>query len=177
MSERRNVIVTGERRFPAKVAAELSRRHRSMLSNAQGRVLDLSDPAAREVVRTALDRGRTADDDQWDLVVSVGELIRFPDLPATLAAIDSLIAPGGRLLAVEPVARPGIVRVIASSMWSPSRWVRRFHLGRDLPAATRTTSLTNDDIDRFIIPTAVVPLRHFVAIGARRAEPSREVVR
>ena len=170
------MIVTGERRFPAKVTAELTRRHRAALASAEGRVLDLSDPAGLEVVRTTLD-GHTADGGQWDLVVSVGELIRFPDLPATRVAIDALIAPGGRFFAVEPVARPGILRVITSAAWSPTRWMRRFHLGRDLTAATRLTTLTNDDIDRFVVPTAVVPLRHFVALGARRAEPTREVVR
>lgn len=171
------MIVTGERRFPGKVAAELSRRHGVALASIEGRVLDLSDSEAREVLRKVLDGGPASVRGEWDLVVSVGELIRFPDLPATVTAIDSLLAPGGRFLAVEPIARPGMLRVIASALWSPSRWVRRFHLGRDLPAAIRTTTLTNDDTDRFVMPTAIMPLRHFVALSARRAEPIKEVVR
>ena len=112
---------------------------------------------------------------QWDTVVSVAELIRFPDLTASLNAIDALLAPGGRLLAIEPVVRPGTLRVFGLAPWSITRSVRRFHVGRDLTAALRTTPLVNDDIDRFTLPTAVVPLRHFVSVGARRVVTVPEV--
>ena len=112
---------------------------------------------------------------KWDLVISIAELIRFPDLVAALSAIDSMLAPDGRLLAVEPVARPGTLRVLSSAPWSISPSLRRFHIGRDLVAASRTTSLVNDDIDRFTISTAVVPLRNFVSLGARRVALTTEV--
>ena len=53
--------------------------------------------------------------------------------------------------------------------------MRGFHVGRDIAAALRTTHLVNDDIDRFTLPTAVVPLRHFVSVGARRVVTVSEV--
>jgi hypothetical protein len=165
------VIVEGNRRFPRPVEAALDRRRAEALSRAAGRVLDLSDPAARTVVARAIDGQAAA---EWDWVISVAELIRFPDLSAALGAIDRLLAPGGRLLAVEPVVRPGTVRVFALAPWGVSPWVRGFHVGRDVVAALRTTTLVNDDIDRFTFRTVVAPLRHFVSVGARRVELKTE---
>ena len=175
VSNRTTVIVDGERRFPKAVEAELARRHAEALSSANGRVLDLADPGARLTLRDVIDHGHERDANQFDLVVSVAELIRFPDLAASLGAIDALLAPGGRLLAVEPVVRPGTVRVLGFAPWSATRSVRGFHVGRDLTAALRTTSLVNDDIDRFTMPTTVAPLRHFVSLGARRVVTVPEV--
>jgi hypothetical protein len=113
---------------------------------------------------------------EWDQVVSIADLIRFPDLSATLGAIDQLLVPSGRLLAVEPVARPGTLRVISTAPWSATTWLRGVHIGRDLIAALRTTTLVNDDIERFTVSTSVLPLRHFVSLGARRVEHTTEVI-
>ena len=165
------VIVEENRRFPRPVEAALDRRRAEAQSRADGRVLDLSDPAARTVVARAIDGQATPD---WDWVISVAELIRFPDLAAALGAIDRLLAPGGRLLAVEPVVRPGTVRVFALAPWGVSPWVRGFHVGRDVVVALRTTTLVSDDISRFTFRTAIAPLRHFVAVGARRVQPKTE---
>ena len=148
VSKSGTVIVEGNRRFPRSIETTLDRRRSEALSRAAGRVLDLSDPDAREVLASAIDGQAAA---EWDWVISVAELIRFPDLPAALGAIDRLLAPGGRLLAVEPVNRPGTVRVLA-----------------------RATTLVHDDIDRFTFRTAVAPLRHFVSLGARRVEIKTE---
>jgi len=165
------VIVEGNRRFPRSVDVALDRRRAEALSRADGRVLDLSDETARKVLASAIDGQPAA---EWDWVISVAELIRFPDLPAALGTIDRLLAPGGRLLAVEPVIRPGTVRVLALAPWGATPWVRGFHVGRDLTATLRTTTLVHDDIDRFTFRTAVAPLRHFVSLGARRVEIKTE---
>lgn len=175
VSTRKTVIVEGQRRFPKAVEEELGRRRARALAASTGRVLDLSDPDAQIVLREAIDSGVMSGGNQWDTVVSVAELIRFPDLTASLNAIDALLAPGGRLLAIEPVVRPGTLRVFGLAPWSITRSVRGFHVGRDLTAALRTTPLVNDDIDRFTLPTAVVPLRHFVSVGARRVVTVPEV--
>lgn len=110
----------------------------------------------------------------FDAVVSVAQLVRFPDLAAALVAIDRLLAPAGRLLAVEPVARPGTLPMVAATPFALARSTRGFHIGRDLPAAVRTTSLVIDDIERFTVRTALPTLRHFVAIDARRVELRQE---
>lgn len=173
---RRTVIVEGEPRYPKVVAAELARRRRAVLADAEGRVLDLSDPEAREQVRQVIDGEKSTVVAEWDHVLSVAELIRFPDLSATLGALDQLLVPSGRLVVIEPVARPGTVRVMTSALWSATRWVRGFHLGRDPLAALRLTSLGHDNIDRFVIQTAVLPWRHFVSLDAERVGLRSEVV-
>ena len=175
VSNRKTVIVERERQFPKAVASELGRRHSAALAGAVGRVLDLSDPSARSVLVDAIDRRVEPGADECDVVISVAELIRFPDLAAALAAIDALLSPSGRLLAVEPIVRPGTLRVLGFAPWTPTRSVRGFHVGRDLVAALRTTTLMNDDIDRFTLPTLVAPLRHFVSLGARRVVNIQEV--
>jgi hypothetical protein len=172
----RTVIVEGEPRFPKVVAAELIRRRQAVLADTKGRVLDLSDPEAREHVRQVIDGENSTVIAEWDQVVSIADLIRFPDLSATLGAIDQLLVPSGRLLAVEPVARPGTLRVISTAPWSATTWLRGVHIGRDLIAALRTTTLVNDDIERFTVSTSVLPLRHFVSLGARRVEHTTEVI-
>ncbi len=48
------------------------------------------------------------------------------------------------------------------------------HVGRDLPAAVRTTSLVLDDIERFTMPTPLIPLRQAVAVRACRIGPRGE---
>ena len=146
------------------------------LASVSGRVLDLSDPLDRIVLRDAIDLDGAGEAGNWDAVVSIAELIRFPDLAAAIVAIDALLAPGGRFLAVEPVARPGTVRVLAQAPWAATRWIRGFHVGRDPMPALRATTLVNDDIDRFTMPTFVPPLRHFLSLGARRVVTVPEVL-
>lgn len=174
-------IVERERCFPGVVESALVARHAAVVARLDGRrVLDLDDPAARELLAAAIDApaadgpGAGVPVGGFDAVVSVGQLVRFPDLVAALLAVDRLLAPQGNLLAVEPVARPGTMRMFAITPFLLARSTRRFHLGRDLPAAVRATSLVIDDIERFTLRTALPTLRHFVAIDARRAEPRQE---
>lgn len=158
------------RRFGAVVEAELARRHVAALGRAEGRVLDLAEPTARAELAAAIDRRATGG--RYDTVVSIGELVRFPDLAAALGAIDGLLAPDGRLLAVEPVAVPGTLALFVSAPFTALPALRGFQLGRDLPAALRTTPLVADDIERFTLRTQLRPVRHFIAITARRARPA-----
>jgi hypothetical protein len=170
------VVVEDPRRFPRRVEAELTRRHQDLLARASARgsarVLDLSDPAGRLLVADAVARPI---DPEWDTVVSIAELIRFPDLALALKGIDRLLVPTGRFMAVEPVARPGTLRMLVVGPWVRSRALRGLHVGRDLPAALRSTTFTVDDIERFTMPTSVAPLRHFVAIDTRRARATNEI--
>lgn len=163
-------IVEHERRFPTVVEAGLAARHAEAMRSLHGRVLDLDDPGSRVLLAAAVEHGpdRTVGA-SWDAVVSIAQLIRFPDLGAALRAIDHLLVPDGRLVAVEPVDRPGTVRMFLDAPFTLARSVRGFHIGRDLTAALRTTTLVNDDIERFSFRTTVPGLRHFVALEARRA--------
>lgn len=169
------------RRFPTAVESALVTRHAAALAGLAGRrVLDLDEPAARLLLASAIDStaaieteaGHPVED--FDAVVSVAQLVRFPDLAAALVAIDRLLTPTGRLIAIEPVARPGTLRMVAVTPFALARSTRGFHLGRDLPAAVRTTSLVIDDIERFEIRSVLPTLRHFVAIDARRVEHRQE---
>lgn len=127
--------------------------------------LDLSDPAARDALAAEIDRpGSTA---RQRAVVSVGELVRFGDLPASLRAIRRLLAPDGVLVAVEPVVPPRALSTVLTAAWGTARSVRGFHLGRDLPAALRATGFDLDDIARSVVRTRMVPLRNLVSVVAR----------
>lgn len=164
-------IVEHERRFPAAVEAELSRRHERAMAAARGRILDLDDPGSRVLLAAAMDHGPDRPvPPAWDAVVSVAQLVRFPDLGAALVAIDRLLLPAGRLFVVEPVARPGTLRMFVDAPFAVARSVRGFHIGRDVPAVLRTTTLVADDIERFSMRTSLPALRHFVSIEARRPD-------
>lgn len=180
-------IVERARRFPAAVEAALAARHAAALAGLAGpagpdgrRVLDLDEPASRALLATVIEASASsatavgAPVGGFDVVLSIAQLVRFPDLAGALVAIDRLLAPEGRLVAVEPVARPGTAPMFVAAPFALARSTRGFHLGRDLPAAVRTTSLVIDDIERFTVRTALPTLRHFVAIDARRAEPRQE---
>lgn len=176
-------IVEHERRFPAVVERMLAERHAEMLTLAgamagtsgTGRVLDLDDATSRVLLAAVIDHDAAHPiEPTWDAVVSAGELVRFPDLAAALHAIDRILVPTGRLLAVEPVARPGTLRMFVDAPFTAARATRGFHIGRDLLAALRTTTLVADDIERFTVRTSLPTLRHFVAVDARRAVPRQE---
>ncbi len=168
-------IVEHERRFPAVVETLLARRRAEALGSVAGRILDLDDPAAREVLAAALDAAADEPvEPAWDAVVSIAQLVRFPDLGAALRTVDRLLVDDGRLLVVEPVTPPGTLRMFLEQPFALLPAVRGFHLGRDLAAALRTTSLVADDIERLECRTAVPGLRHFLSIRARHAHAGQE---
>ena len=149
--------------WPAEVRAELARRRQqvveavSRIPGTRDRVLDLSDAADRRVV---LHDG--AANDTYDTVISIAGFVHFADLGAALASIERLLAPGGELWFVEPVARPGWQGMLGSSVGALLPPLRDLHLGRDIPHAVRSTGLLITDIKRFSMPTSLWPLRPFV---------------
>jgi hypothetical protein len=167
------VVVERPRRFPEPVEAELARRRAHLLRRADGRVLDLDDPAARDELRRAIADPHVVP--AYDTAVSVAQLLRFPDLVAAVRALDRLVDPDGSLLLVEPTGRPGAAAVVLHSLWARTRSLRGFHLGRDVTASLRCTAFVLDDLERFAMPTAVLSLRHAVEVHARRlARPAAE---
>lgn len=174
-------------RWPAVVRVELERRQQQLAALARGAVLDLGSPDGRHVLAAVLRLGGApvpggkprADtsrrevvlDDHlsaYDTVVSVGGFTRFADLPAALAAVDRVLAPGGTLFATEPVGRPGLVGLLSNSAGMVLPPARGAHLARDLVSALRDTGFVVLDCERFTMPTAAWPLRPFVQVRARR---------
>jgi hypothetical protein len=154
------------RRFPVRVENEFARRHGQLVAGSVGDVLDLDDPGARAILLAAM-----ADPDalaRFDSVVAVGQLIRFPDLSSAIRGIERLLRPGGTAFIVETIDPPNLLATIATSVWSGTRPVRGFHLGRDVAAVVRSDAFLIDTIERFSIPTLIYPLRHAVSIRAVR---------
>lgn len=160
------VVVESPRRFPAAVEEELRRRRADLGSALDGNILDLDQPEARTQVALA-SAGRRVER-SYATVVSVGQLVRFPDLTAALRGIERLLGPGGTVLLVEPSNRPGLTPVLLDSAFARTRWTRGFHLGRDISAAFRATTFMLADLERFTMSTPVPSLRHGVEIHGRK---------
>ena len=150
------------------VRAELERRHAVLARHlaALDPVLDVSVPEGRAVLAEVL--GGAPPPRRYAAVVSVAGLVRLPDLPAAVAAVDRLLAPDGELHAVEPVGRPGMSGLLVGSLGALLPPVRGAHLARDLPDVLRAEGLTVADCLRFTMPTTVWPLRPFVQLRALR---------
>jgi SAM-dependent methyltransferase len=154
------------RRFPVRVENEFARRHGQMVAGSIGDVLDLDDPGARAILLAAM--GDPEAKARFDAVVSVGQLIRFPDLSSAIRGMERLLRPGGTAFIVETIDPPDLLATIATSIWSRARPVRGFHMGRDVAAVVRSGGFLIDTIERFSIPTLIYPLRHAVSIRAVR---------
>ncbi len=110
-----------------------------------------------------------------DTIVSVGGLLTEPDLPGALAALDALLAPGGRLLLVDSTRSwrrsLGLLGAV------PRVWpaVAGLHLQRDLVGALWAHGFVPLVVERFTVPTPVVPLRswgHVIAVRASSEWPT-----
>ena len=104
----------------------------------------------------------------YDTVVSVGGLLGEPDLPGALDALDDVLAPGGRLLLVESTRSwRRLVRTLGAL---PTAWPasRPLHLQRDLVAALWAHGFAPLVVERFTVPTSVVPLRSWAHVTAAR---------
>jgi len=161
--------------WPAPVRVELERRAMQVRARAQGRVLDLDHPPARELVRRlgAIDQDPAFDGDTealgaYDAVVSVAALVEFADLPLAIRGIDRVLHPAGALFFIEPVARPGWTGLASATLGSLLGAVRDQHLGRDVPLAIRASPFIITDIERFTMPSPLWPLRPFVHGRAMR---------
>ena len=138
-----------------------------LLAGLESDVLDLSQPDG--ACRGALRAARGADvERRYDRILSVAELVRFPDLVQALTGIDRLLADDGELILVEPVHHPGPAATVLASVWAFHPAVAHVHVERDLGLAVRTVGLVVTDLERFTMPTAVWPLRLFVHARARR---------
>jgi hypothetical protein len=144
-----------------------------LLANIDVDILDLSSPAARAEVVAAgkADDGR--DRVRYRAIVSVAELVRFPDLVLALRGIDRLLADDGDLWLVEPVHHPGGPATVLASLWANHPAVAGVHVERDIARAVRAVGLTLTDLERFAMPTTVFPLRLFIQARARRVEGAR----
>jgi hypothetical protein len=157
--------------LPPVVVAEVQRRRAGILAAARGRLLDLDTPGALDVVRAAaMDAvGDLPAAERFDTIVSTTRLIDVADLPAAATGLHRLLAPDGELHLVEPVNRPGILGLLASSVGALLPAVTGLHLARDVVRSLRVSGLVVVDLDRFTMTTAVWPLRRFVQ---GRAVPS-----
>jgi hypothetical protein len=164
--EAHGALVSPRPSFPRGVNRCLIERRVHLFAALEADVLDLSQPAARAAVVDAA-RGDEIDR-RYDRVVSVAELVRFPDLVQALTGIDRLLADDGELILVEPVHHPGPAATLFASMWVVHPALADIHVERDLGLAVRTIGLTVTDLERFTMPTAVWPLRLFVHARVRR---------
>ena len=157
------------RPLPAVVAEEIGRRRRAILAAVgdRGRVLDLDDPAFAGLIDGTAE-GDPEDGVAFDLIVSTGRLVGAPDLLWTLRALVARLAPHGELVAVEPVGRSGTIGLLAASLGACLPGVDGLHLSRDVPATVRAAGLTVVDVERFVVPTWLWPLRHVVQLRAIR---------
>lgn len=159
------------RQLPPVVAAEVRRRRGEVLASARGRVLDLDSPEFTGLVDgTGL--AEPGDEAPYDTIVSTGRLVAAPDLFLTLTALTGRLADDGELHLVEPVGRPGTMGLLAASLGTCLPGMAGLHVARDVPAAVRATGLTVIDLERFTVPTAIWPLRHFVQLRATRLVPA-----
>jgi len=166
-------------RFPEPVRTELAHRRAQILDRAEGRILDLDDPAA---ARRFVDAGRTVlggpsspravdPPGTYDTVIATGVLAAFADLGAITAALVACLDAEGELLFVEPVGRPGwpgIVRATAADLRHRREPWHDLHLDRDVLAAVRLTGLVVCDADRGDLPDQPPSLRHWVSGRALR---------
>jgi SAM-dependent methyltransferase len=176
------------RALPPVTRAVLREQRRRLLARAEGRVLDLSDGPddrllgrADEVVqaRSAVDllaeaRAAGADDPTFDAVVSVLHLATIADLPTELAAIHRVLAPGGRLLFLEPIRQAGWSGRLQSAASPVVRATSGWRVDRDLPLAIRANLFSIVDIERITMPAIVWPVRAFALGSAMPAFGSPE---
>lgn len=96
-------------------------------------------------------------------LVLIGELCHEPDLDAALLRLHEHLPPGGRLVFVEHVGRPGALGRMERAWGGVARWFPwSCHVGRDIPAAVRRAGFLITDLERFTMPTPVLVLRSWV---------------
>lgn len=161
-----SALVSPRPSLPRGVQQRLIDQRVRLLATLDGDFLDLSRPSARAAVLAAAGGRRPSE--RYSTIVSVAELIRFPDLALALTGLERLLADDGRLLLVEPVDHPGAAASLFATMWTVHPAVAQVHVERDLGPAVRAAGLEFRDLERFTMPTTVWPLRLFVRARAQR---------
>lgn len=105
-----------------------------------------------------------------DTVVSVARLALLADPAPVVAAVRDALAPGGRLVVVEPDPGPGVLTAGVSRVWALSGMTVTPEIARHLRAA----GLSVLRVRRFSVPTPAVPLRNWVWATARPARHEEE---
>jgi hypothetical protein len=164
--EAHGALVAPRPRFPRAVSRTLIDRRVRLLAGLSDDVCDLSQPAARSAVLAAARSGRAGR--RYATVLSVGELVRFPDLVLALTGVSLLLDDTGELVLVEPVHHTGARATLLASLWVFHPALSGAHVERDVGAAVRAVGLTFGDLERFSVPTAVWPLRLWMQARVRR---------
>lgn len=132
----------------AVLAGSLGPRRARLLAEVQGRTLHLrpGDPVP------------PADGPRWDTIVSEVWLASQADLPAAVRRLADLLAPGGRLLVLEPERALGW-RGLAGFLTVGSAGL---HLDRNVSGALWAAGLRVTDADHQVAAGAPGPLRHWL---------------
>jgi SAM-dependent methyltransferase len=102
----------------------------------------------------------------FDTVVSVLQLSREDDLVAALAAVRELLAPGGRLLFIEPTIERGLTGRVQHLLGPATQLTSGRRPDRDITGCARAAGLLVTDCERLTMPT-LWPFRAFAEGVAR----------
>lgn len=112
----------------------------------------------------------------YDTVICTHALCTAADLDAALQRVDELLAPGGQVLLLEHVRRPGlrgIAQDAATLLWQ--RTPGGCHANRDVVAALRRNGFAVTDCDRFSLRTPLpMVAAQISAVAVRKAKPPVE---
>ena len=111
--------------------------------------------------------------EEFDTIVSVFGLAILPDLPLSLRAIRTLLAPDGGFEFVEPVSDFHSLDPVLSAVSPLLRATAGLHLDRDVPSAIRSVGYRLDRGERTTMPTFIWPLRHVASGSAKRGSGTR----
>jgi ubiquinone/menaquinone biosynthesis C-methylase UbiE len=131
-----------------------------------------SSPREAEVIVAGAERLPFPDDD-FDTVISTLVLCTVDDVPATLAEIERVLRPGGRLLFCEHVRSPdaGLARW-QDRLELPWRFIGHgCHPNRDTVASIAASPLVLDHVEHGRLPKAP-PITRPLAVGSAVAGAS-----
>jgi hypothetical protein len=101
-------------------------------------------------------------------IVTGAALCQTDDLAGAVAMIRRVLEPGGRLVFLEHVGRPGALGVV-QRLSSPAYAAMPLgcHVDHDVPGALRAGGFVVEEVDRVTVPSVVPLLRHWVRGVAR----------
>jgi hypothetical protein len=108
---------------------------------------------------------QAAGERDWDTVVSAGWLAGRPDLPGAVGLLGGLLAPGGRLLLLEPTRGVGW-RALAAFALAGIGGAAAEHLDRDVAGAVWASGLRIPDLRHLELPGEPPSLRYWLCAEA-----------